>query len=67
MLMQAPAGSNILLWAAMAASSTASTDLERLVANQAMMFSHQHIQARNAQLEAAKLKVVRQLGSDSSV
>ena len=60
MPMQAPAGSNILLGAAMAASST--TDMERLVANQAMMFQHQHAQARQAQLEAAKLKVVSQWG-----
>ncbi len=67
MPMQAPVGPNILLGVAMAVSSPAGTNLERLVANQAMMFSHQHLQARNAQLEAAKLKVVGQLCSDSSV
>ena len=55
---QAPAGPNILLGAAMAVTTPAGNNLERLVANQALMFSHQHLQARNAQLEAAKLKVV---------
>ena len=54
---QAPAAPNVLLGAAMAASSPV-LDLERLVANQAMMFKHQHLQARQAQLKAAEAKVV---------
>ncbi len=47
----------MLLGAAMAASSPV-VDLERLVVNRAMMFRHQHLQARQAQLKAAEVKVV---------
>merc|ERR1712082_319400 len=54
---QAPAAPKVLLGAAMAASSPV-VDLERLVANQAMMFRHQHLQARQAQLKVAEVKVV---------
>ena len=54
---QAPAPSNMLLGAAMAVSSPV-LDLERLVANQALMARHQHQQSRQAQLKAAEAKVV---------
>ena len=54
---QAPTGPNILLGAAMAVTSPLG-DLDRLVQNQHLMFSHQHQLARNQQLEAAKHKVV---------
>ena len=54
---QAPAPSNVLLGAAMAASSPV-LDLERLVTNQALMACHQHQQSCAAQLKAAEAKIV---------